>query len=246
MSFTLGADPEVFLTDGKSLISAIGRVPGTKDSPVKTEWGKVHVDNVAAEFNTIPAISAEEFDNNVKMGLEGVFEIARGFGLTVSTEAFGVFSKEDLSHPYAKMAGCEPDYCAYDGSMNDTVPLQFYDERAAGGHIHVGTELTDADVPKLVKCLDLFLGIPLLERENPDRRFLYGKAGAFRRKPYGVEYRTPSNAWIFASEDRRWAFNAVKRALEEFRSIRLPSSVPKVINEHDLATAKTLMQEFSL
>ncbi len=37
--------------------------------------------------------------------------------------------------------------------------------------------------------------------KDTERRGMYGKAGAFRPKPYGVEYRTLSNAWL--SNDER-------------------------------------------
>jgi hypothetical protein len=50
--------------------------------------------------------------------------------------------------------------------------------------------------------------------DDKDRRSLYGKPGAFRVKPYGVEYRTASNAWI-TSEDRiRYIWDQTARALK--------------------------------
>jgi len=245
-TFTIGADPEVFFTDGIRLVSAIGRIPGTKETPHNTPWGNIHADNVAAEFN-IPAQSSKDgFDQAVKAGLDGVASYAKACGLEVSADAFGPFSKEELSHPYALVGGCDPDFNAYTGTLNPKPFLEYFDERAAGGHVHIGTEITDSEVPHLVKVLDLFLGIPLLERENPDRRQLYGKAGSFRRKPYGLEYRTPSNAWIFSSNDRKWVYEAVDRALSEFKSIKLPENIPHVIDKHDLRMAQQLMQDFRI
>lgn len=245
-SFTIGADPEVFFTDGKRLVSAIGLIPGTKEEPFPTDFGNIHVDNVAAEFN-IPAASTKEgFSDAVKKGLAGVQAYAQKVGLVISADAFGKFTKEELSHPLALKSGCDPDYNAYTEELNPKPFLEFFDERACGGHVHIGTEIENQDVPKLVKALDLFLGLPLLERENPERRQLYGQAGSFRRKPYGLEYRTPSNAWIFSSEDREWVYDMVERAINEYKSIKLPPNIPHIINKHDLKMAKALMKEYGL
>jgi hypothetical protein len=63
--------------------------------------------------------------------------------------------------------------------------------------------------------MDLFVGCPMIEFDkDTGRRELYGKAGAFRKKSYGVEYRTASNAWI-ESEDRiRWAWAQTEKAVK--------------------------------
>jgi hypothetical protein len=49
--------------------------------------------------------------------------------------------------------------------------------------------------------LDAFVGIPLdcfeKSRGFVERRKMYGQYGSFRSKPYGLEYRTPSNDWLW-------------------------------------------------
>jgi hypothetical protein len=49
----------------------------------------------------------------------------------------------------------------------------------------------------VVRVLDTLL-LPLLLKQDKDvlRSTLYGKPGAMRIKPYGVEWRTPSNVWL--------------------------------------------------
>ena len=43
---------------------------------------------------------------------------------------------------------------------------------------------------------DLYIMLPALRHDSSnERRELYGQAGRFRPKPYGIEYRTPSNFW---------------------------------------------------
>lgn len=67
----------------------------------------------------------------------------------------------------------------------------------------------------IIAHLDLFLGVPsILLDKDTERRKMYGKAGAFRSKPYGVEYRVLSNFWIANEELVTWCFNNVKAAID--------------------------------
>lgn len=74
--------------------------------------------------------------------------------------------------------------------------------RAGGGHIHVGALNVSEknDLPTIVKLFDIVVGntLVLLDRDpaNITRRKNYGRAGEYRPKPYGVEYRVPSNFWL--------------------------------------------------
>src|SRR3546814_17499888 len=60
---------------------------------------------------------------------------------------------------------------------------------------------------KLTKQLDAFLALPsLFYDDQVKRRSMYGAAGAFRTKPYGVEYRVLSNAWLKDSKLMSWVY----------------------------------------
>ncbi len=64
--------------------------------------------------------------------------------------------------------------------------------------------------------MDLFIGAQLVKYDKDTaRRELYGKAGAFREKDYGVEYRTPSNYWITSQDMMRWVYGQCELA-EQF------------------------------
>ena len=65
--YRVGADPELFLADktGKKILSAIGKIGGTKENPIQVE--KMHKgfcyqeDNVLVEYNIPPVCSPEQF-----------------------------------------------------------------------------------------------------------------------------------------------------------------------------------------
>jgi len=143
-------------------------------------------------------------------------------------------------------AGCDPDYNAYTKSVNDPPDFLATPSRCAGGHVHIGTSLTDEQALTVIQCLDLFITIPMLKVDDPKRRQLYGKAGAFRRKEYGVEYRTPSNHWIFTERSRQWVYDQVEYVLEHYATIELDPRIPEAINNHDIEVAEQLMQQYNI
>jgi hypothetical protein len=116
----------------------------------------------------------------------------------------------------SKVLGCEPDFNAYTMQANP-VPDAEVTYRTASGHIHIGwTEGMDVNDPghleacqMLVKHLDASIGLlnAVFEPTNT-RRDLYGKAGAFRPKSYGVEYRTLSNSWLLDDRYATLIFNS--------------------------------------
>jgi hypothetical protein len=245
----VGADPELFaVRKNGNPVSVIGKFPGTKEEPFEIEGvGALQVDNVACEFNTIPATSPDEFSNAVAMPLKAVEEFLAKKKLLLCEEAYLEFPQNQLNNADAVTAGCDPDYNAYNGMRN--MPPDFYETnaRSAAGHVHVGLdEIAEVDKPLLVKTLDLVLTIPALKFENADRRTLYGKAGCFRTKPYGLEYRTPSNFWVFTDARRKWVFECVQKAVEIFRDITLPRDLEDVINNNDLARAEMFIEQYDL
>lgn len=247
MKFTIGSDPEYILTDGNRVVSAIGKIEGTKECPVDTSFGKMHVDNVSAEINVFPAHSVQEFNSNMQLGIDGLEEIVNQIGLSISRESAAKFTEEELADPYANRAGCDPDISAYTKGWNAIPSLRKTPYRCVGGHIHIGIDgLSPDDMIKLVKTLDLLIAVPSLASDNPIRRRIYGGAGAFRPKPYGFEYRTPSNHWTFDVLTRQWVYAQVERALAEFSTIVLPTNLDKIINQHDLSFVGTVLAIYNI
>lgn len=119
--------------------------------------------------------------------------------------------------------GCDPDFNAWVGKANPR-PDGDRPFRTASGHVHIGwTNGEDKDdaghiarCNAVVRQLDFFLGLPSLFYDGDTRRrSMYGKAGACRYKPYGVEYRTLSNAWLNSEELIKWVFRNTQKGVEQ-------------------------------
>lgn len=227
--FLVGCDPELFLKDPRtnSYVSAHDVIPGSKIEPFKVTSGAIQVDGAAAEFNTDPASSAKQFVTNISQVMTelkartGDFELVLDPTVTFEPSYFN--SLPDV----VKELGCNPDFNAYTKNVNPAPDGASITMRTASGHVHVGwcdnvnpmDPMHFDDCVEVIKQLDFFLGLPSLAWD-PDgkRRGLYGKAGAFRPKPYGVEYRTMSNVWLRSNHVQSWIFDAVQHSLSRLQS----------------------------
>lgn len=225
----VGADPEVFMKNPKTgkFVSAWGTIQGTKQKPFPVHKGAVQVDGNALEFNITPAATKQEFIGNVREVYDQLSKMVPGYNLVIEPTA--VFDNEYFqSLPAdARELGCEPDFNAWLRDINPK-PVTIDATRSAGGHVHVSWRGNDPDMPladvddpnhfddccTITKQLDYYLGVHSLAVDrDTKRRELYGKAGAFRPKPYGVEYRTLSNFWIASSELTGWVYDQVQLAM---------------------------------
>lgn len=202
MRITLGADPELFLInkDGK-FISAVGKIPGTKEHPqqIGASGWNIHTDNVALEFNIPPARQPEEFVENVRRGIYYAEAVAGIQGLTPVAVPAVNFDWDELDTPQAQTFGCIPDFNAF--TLEEQAPDSntANNLRTAGGHIHIGLANRTSELSKIriVRLLEAGIGSFLRVVEPPnDRTKLYGSPGSMRMKPYGLEWRSPSNYWL--------------------------------------------------
>lgn len=222
MNITIGADPEVFVSKAGKAVSAFGLIPGTKETPHRVNKGAVQVDGMALEFNIDPASSEDEFSENMAIVMDQLQQMVPGHIFYKNCVA-RFDPKYMASQPEEALElGCDPDYNAYTGQANPR-PDGNVSFRTAGGHVHVGwgqdIPVEDAEHQEacqmLARELDFYLGLPSLAWDkNTERRNMYGKAGAYRAKSYGMEYRSLSNAWL-ANDDRiRFVYRMTRRAVE--------------------------------
>jgi hypothetical protein len=241
-NFKIGADPELFIEDNTGkFISAAGLIPGTKAEPFPVPGGAVQVDGMAAEFNINPATTFEEFDNNIVTVLAELKKfLPKGAKLRAVPS---VVFDEDVwaaAPDEAKELGCSPDFNAWTEEVN--MPPSCPENprlRTASGHLHFGW--TEGKTPgniqhvrhcnDLVRQLDYVLGLWSLSQDpDPTRRLLYGKAGACRYKPYGVEYRVLSNFWVMTKAGRLQVWDRSCAALSMMKSTFFPKKFSHINN----------------
>ena len=149
--------------------------------------------------------------------------------------------------------GCDPDFDAWNGEPN-IKPNAERPMRTASGHVHIGWT-NDQDILSTIhrteafmvgKQMDFFLGLPSLFYDTcTERREMYGKAGCVRVKPYGVEYRTLSNAWLNSEHLMRWVFNNVQLGMKRLINGELLEDkygdIRHIINDNKIAEAKKIL-----
>lgn len=249
---TIGADPELFVINmNQKFISSIGKFGGTKAMP-KPIGHDCHVqeDNVAVEFNIPPSESKETFIASINFALEELHKRATSLNLQLSIVPSARFDSDQLRNPKAKVFGCDPDMNAWTLMQNISPHCSDKSLRSAGGHVHVGCK---EHLPfDIARAMDLFLGVPFIAVDDDDeRRKLYGKAGAYRNKEYGMEYRTLSNVWLQSDRLKAWVYDATQAALA-FLDLgnRLGredgDEIQQCINTRDFAIMNELVNRYGL
>lgn len=222
---TVGADPEVFVRVRDVFVSGHTFPCGTKETPRRVDNGFVQVDGCALEFNVSPSETKAEFvDNTIK-----VFRDLNNLVRSINPEASLVaqptvtFGQEYLSSLPKKVTclGCNPDWNAYT-LVENSPPDSDRPFRTGSGHVHIGftEDANPLATDHLKKCaniakeLDYFLGLPsLMWDTDTERRCLYGRPGAFRPKPYGMEYRVLSNAWLRSKKTMEIVYDQTVRGV---------------------------------
>lgn len=253
-TFTIGADPEVFIGDNESVRSVIGKIGGTKAFPRPlADLGNgyaVQEDNVALEFNIPPCGSKREFINAINKATGYLEQLVKDtHGLRFDHRSAVSFPAVELADPAALEFGCEPDYNAWTKKKNPRPKATDKSLRSCGGHIHIGFD--GLDPHEVVKACDLFLSVPAqLMDQGELRKQLYGKAGAFRMTQYGVEYRSLSNFWIFDNNLIGWAYDNTERALDAVRAgmsfDEEKNNILEAVDEGDKDMAQLLVVKYGL
>lgn len=213
----IGADPELFLEKEGVIVSAEGIIGGSKWEPKEIDYKDHYIqeDNVMIEFNIPPSEDKKSFVhsiNYVKNYLKTLVNI-KGYELNFSSSA-NIDSKF-LRTSQAKMFGCDPDLNVYLKQQNES-PSSNTTLRTCGGHIHIGYDNPSIETSeKIVYAMDMMLGLDsIILDSDVKRRSMYGKAGSFRFKPYGLEYRTLSNFWIKNDKSIEWTYDRTIKAIE--------------------------------
>lgn len=254
---TLGADPEIFLLDVEDKVApAYYFIRGTKDKPERVSKDikglAIQYDNVSAEY-CIPACdNLEEWLKHHNFMLDYIREtIAEPHDLHLAIRPSVYIEPETALDEIAMQAGCDPDFNVYTQDANIKPDISETLLRSAGGHIHIGYANPSVEVNnELIKAMDLFLGVPsVLIDKDIERKQLYGMAGCFRNKKYGVEYRSLSNFWLQDNGLMTWAWQSTMEAIDFVNKggiITNEDQIVDAINTYDKNLATEILDDYGI
>jgi hypothetical protein len=255
-NFLVGSDPEWFLVNigAKKFVSSEGIIGGTKKNPLPVGGGFfVQEDNVAAEGNIPPAATKEELVRSIEILKKKIQSIAPE-GVTLFDGCTANFTEKELETKQGAEFGCLPDNNDYLGEQNDPVEARPGEcERHVGAHIWIGYNDSDSETNReLVKAADLFLGVPsVLLDKDCERRNMYGKAGSYREKDFGVEYRVLSNFWTRSKKMVEWAYEGVEKTVKFVNegsnlNVAAQQAIVATINGYDRREAKKICSYYGI
>lgn len=117
-------------------------------------------------------------------------------------------------------------------------------------HIHVGYPKQNYETSvNIVKWMDVFLGVPsILLDEDTERRKLYGRAGAFRLQPWGVEYRVLSSYMMSTEHLIRYVYKQTMAAVSQADIIneKMFEEARDIINSNDTKGAYIFCKKYNI
>lgn len=238
MNKLIGSDIEYALKNrATGVFEPAGILPirGRKGRPQKLSTGGVEIDCCGVEITPNAAATEVDWLHNITVLKAEVENRFPDYSLICQPAVR--FAPHVLnSVRFANTMGCSRDFNAWTSAQNPSpTPHDAQGLRTFGGHIHI-----EEGSPLTILVCDVILGLWSLIMDNSERRQLYGRAGAFRPKPYGVEYRVLSNFWCESTSLMSYIYRSVNFARsiakDEFlsRMERSPievSDVAHLINE---------------
>jgi hypothetical protein len=190
---SFGSDPELFVVSKEQEV-----IPSTA---VITSSDVVKPDGFQIELNPLTSTCRQSASSYIYSALFDARAMALKMGYDLSFKVGHIISDEVWSKVDLKMKrfGCNPTLNVHEKNFKRVTGLR-EKFRAGGGHIHLGFTFNRADAPKIVTMMDILAGntFVLIDRDpdNIRRRINYGRAGEYRLKSYGIEYRVLSNFWM--------------------------------------------------
>lgn len=243
MQMQLGSDPEWLVRNKTS--GEVRPFKQLEGEIIRSGTTSFYEDNVLVEGAHAPASSREQWIREILNLKLTINTYLNAHELELHDQVTAEFQDYQLDMcEKGRVFFCNPDFNAYTGKANPT-PNPEGNLRSAGGHVHVSTEL---DKIKVVTALDYTLGIPsiLMDSGGSERRKLYGKAGSYRPKKYGVEYRVLSNFWTVDENDIAWVWDTVERTLgdlDHYVAKSHLSDARSIIDTNDYSKAMEIVHE---
>jgi hypothetical protein len=251
-NITLGCDPELLVQSTNQTIVAVpawevvSAKKGDTPLPISSNTS-IHADGVALEFNTTP-VPIRHFADRALNSFRDTATWVKSTGEVMGKKLRAIasvpeitdFSKEVLANPLANLDGCAVDYCAYNEDPcrpRERQPINSSSMRYLGGHIHVGYDTSIIPPWAMARFFDLFVYAPIVTSDKqPNRRPIYGLAGLYRPKPYGMEYRTPSSYWLTHGSIARTIQKNIQEIFLGFE--KAPKDMNRFFNSFDWTKVK--------
>lgn len=268
-ALSFGCDPELFISKDGKIIGSEKVIPEegiTRTNNTERDFGRIVRDGVQVELNPEPNSCRENLAGNIRECFVKLSEELKSKNVEINFSLMVDVTPEEMKNlgKQSRIFGCDPSKNLYTGKVSEIkVDPNVYLKRTAGGHIHIGyypddsrREVIEAlkQPKRIVKMLDIIVGntCVLIDRnpDNIERRKNYGRAGEYRIKSYGLEYRTPSNFWLQSYQLMSLVFGLVRIAVcivinsledEEIEKAILDKvdmkDIEKAINENDYSLA---------
>lgn len=244
----IGCDPEFFFVKDNKVVPS-GEVDG-----INTYDDTVVEDGFQGELNPDADTCRESLASDIGRSLMSARKIAKDMGADISFKVGHIISDDVWKRTPSeqKKYGCNPTTNVHENKFSRVTGIR-EKFRAAGGHLHF-TLRDGTDVKKLVAVMDIVVAntCVLIDRDpdNARRRKNYGRAGEYRIKRYGMEYRVPSNFWLkhyalfsMVSQLGRNSIDILRSDLaDELISRFSMLKVRKAINDNDFDLAKENFQ----
>jgi len=240
---SLGVEVElaVFMKDVPVVCSF---VPFTKEEPLEFKKHLFSKDASMLELAVAPATEPGEFDNLMNEAMVKALTLIPDGAELRAIPCVEYTADELAKDAYASEMGCAPSQTIYDTTP---VPDAYPDNKRYGG-THINLAMNDeGDVQEMVLKLDYALGLTSvvyhedgMHDEMKDRRRVYGRAGEFRVKPFGFEYRTlPNCANLSGAALWRDINNAMKLNTNDL--LPMVDDIKTAINTSDRYMAEGLL-----
>lgn len=234
--FTVGIEREMPVYVNNIAVPAQLLIPQyTKENPFTINGGTMHHDCSLLEFTTPPCDTNEKLRSSyirqkeyVREALLTTVDVRRRaadviggavHSITLSEDTAAAFSQVDfMNQPENRELGCSPSRNAY--GSRPIRPEGYADTKRFGGtHLNISTpDTTSSEDRSLVMAVDIAFAMPhMFTCNSPDdeqlRRELYGRAGEYRRKDFGIEFRVLSSNFLNAYSITR-IYDALKYLVE--------------------------------
>ncbi len=263
--FSIGGDPEIFLTNAAGeIMSSIPVLKHDKYDPIVLDASKeikLYADNSLAEMAFAPSYNKKDFVETYRQAMQKAqSHLGKGFRLKIQSAHY--FKENELEAAFGidpLQVGCNPEYSHWRKEVNELGAFE-NTMRSGSSHVHVGHPLLEDHDNKgrALAVIEVFLGCSSIlwdnDKSSLERRKKYGKSGSFRPTGYGFETRFMSNYMLNSPKLVELTYDLIEYSLSHIfnntdekvmKSVNI-EDVQNAINNCDKALAEKVLTQAGL